>query len=90
MNTHIAKLLTEARAWLRAQGSAEPESPKWYALGNFGSFLDAIEQDSSADSIARAVHALRHHISDQLQWSEDYCKAISEFCAQADRARELT
>jgi len=87
MNSGVKNLLRESRAWLTAQESPADQSQKWYALGNFKSFLNRIESEPSEIGIAAAVHALRHHISDQFDWSADYCKDISAFCERADRIR---
>ncbi len=87
MTTDIASLLSEDKNRLANQAQPVPQSHKWYALGNFGSFVSAIEQDASRKSIARAVHALRHYISNQFGWGHDYCKTISAFCVRADRLR---
>lgn len=88
MNAAINALLEESKAWLASQPDAVPQTAYWYALGNFTSFVGGIEADPSAHGIERAVHALRYHINDQFEWSEPYCKAITEFCNRADRVRK--
>lgn len=87
MNSELDALLKEAKEWLAEQAPAPQSSARWYALGNFRSFLDAIGRDQSVRSIEKAVHSLRHHIVDQFDWSADYCKVISSFCGRADRIR---
>lgn len=87
MNSDAQNLLGESREWLGTQESPSYQSQKWYALVNFKSFLDRIESEPSELGIAAAVYALRHHISDQFDWSADYCKDISAFCERADRIR---
>jgi len=87
MNTDIALLITEAKEWLAQQPAAIPQTDRWYSLGNFKSFIEAIEAQPTEPSIERAVHALRHHIVDQFEWSSDDCKSISNFCERADRIR---
>lgn len=81
MNAEITKLVAEAKQWLATQGTPEIDSPKWYALGNFRSFISTLETDLSAHSIAKAVHSLRHHITDQYEWSAEHCKTISGFAS---------
>ena len=88
MNNQLEALLVDAKAWLSDQPAAESDTDRWYALGNFRSFIEAIDRDGSVQSIEKAVHSLRHHISDQLDWSANYCKEISMFCEQADRIRK--
>ena len=87
MNTQLSVLLDEAKAWMACQASAIPQSEKWYALGNFKAFIEAIEREPSEQSIEKAVYALRHHIVDQYDWSADYCKSISDFCNRTDHIR---
>lgn len=69
MKSDIENLLRESRAWLSAQDSPTAQSQKWDAFGNFKLFLDRIELKPVEAEIASAVHALRHHISDQFDWS---------------------
>ncbi|EGK70621.1 hypothetical protein METUNv1_03182 [Methyloversatilis universalis FAM5] len=83
MDTQAALLIAEAREWLDKQPPAEANSARWYSLGNFQSFIAAIEADSSPQSIERASWSLGHHITDQLDWSSDYCKTISSFLQRA-------
>ena len=85
MNHEIAKLIDEAKRWLAVQRPQIAESPEWYTFGNFRSFISSLESDHSEQSITRAVHSLRHHITDQYEWSAEYCKTISQFCDHADK-----
>lgn len=87
MKSELENLLRESRAWLVSQKPPAEQSPKWYAINNFKSFLDRISLEPTEDGIARAIHALRHHIVDQFEWSADYCIDISAFCDRADRIR---
>ena len=68
MKSDLANLLRESRAWLVSEESPTSQSQKWYALGNFKSFLDTVELEPTEAEIVRAVHALRHHIVDQFDW----------------------
>ncbi len=85
MNDELDDLLVDAKDWLSGQPIADNGSTRWYAMGNFRTFVEAIERDRSAQSIEKAVYSLRHHVTDQFDWSADYCKMISEFCARVDR-----
>lgn len=87
MKSDLAILLRESRDFLESHEPPLAGSAKSYALNNFKSFIDRIEMEPTEDGIARAVHALRHHIVDQFEWSADYCKTISTFCDSADRIR---
>jgi hypothetical protein len=87
MKSQISALLEEAKIWLSSQGVAAPQSAAWYAFGNFQAFIEAIEREPTELSIEKAVHALRHHIVDQYDWSAEYCKSISNFCDRADQIR---
>lgn len=84
MSTQLEALLEEANAWLAQRKAPAPHTAEWCALNNLRTFIRDIEQDKSAESIARAVHALRHHIVDQFDCSADYCDAISLICDRAD------
>jgi hypothetical protein len=83
MNQELSAFITQAQQWLAQQGTPEPSSPRWYAIGNFKSFVSAIAADAGADSIAREVHSLRHFIGDQYEWTAGYCRDISAQCEQA-------
>lgn len=86
----LSELVVEAKAWLAHQPVPLSGSAMWYSLGNFRAFIEAIEAEPTPSSVEKATHALRHHISDQMEWSADYCKSISAFCTRADRiGREL-
>jgi hypothetical protein len=83
----IQQLTKNAKDWLSHQDEPEHGSAIWYAHNNLRFFISALESDSSSIGIQRSVHALRHHIVDQFEWSAEYCKAISGFCEAADRIR---
>jgi hypothetical protein len=83
MNQELSAFIAQAQQWLAQQDTPEPGSPRWYAIGNFRSFVSAVTADPSADSIATAVHSLRHFISDQYEWNARYCRDISAQCEQA-------
>lgn len=85
MNADLNELLSEAKSWLEAQQLAEEGSPKWYALGNFQRFVEQITADGSWQSVERAEWELNRFVSDQFEWSADYCKAISSFKERAHR-----
>lgn len=55
MKSDIENLLGESRAWLAAQDSPTAQSQKWYAFGNFKTFLDRIEMEPVEAEIASAV-----------------------------------
>ncbi len=86
----LSELVAEAKAWLADQSVPTPGSDMWYSLGNFRAFIEAIDAQLTLSTIEKAIHVLRRHISDQMEWSADYCKSISAFCNRADRiCREL-
>jgi hypothetical protein len=88
MNAALSTLLQESKAWIESQPTPASQTAHWYALNNFRSFIGGIESDSSPLGIERAVRALRHHIVDQFEWTESYCKDITGFCDRADRIRK--
>ncbi len=85
MNFERKKLVEDANAWLQQQPTAEPQSGRWYALGNFKRFVADLEESGTAESIDKAAWALGRFISDQYDWSADYCQPISSFLARARR-----
>lgn len=85
MKSDIQLLITEIEVWLKSQARPEPESGRWYALGNLDGFLSSIKADPSDASLAKASWILGHRLSDQYDWPVEDVKIISQFLARADR-----
>ena len=81
-------LIKEAKEFIANNEGSEPQSNKWYAIGNFRKFINSIESIQKPEEMEKAIHALRYHISDQFEWSKDYCKAISDYCEKVDAIRK--
>ena len=86
--SQLNTLIKEAKEFLANNEGSEPQSSKWYAIGNFRKFISSIETDQKPEELGKAIHALRYHISDQFEWSEDYCKTISNYCEKVDAIRK--
>lgn len=78
IDVRLHTALSEARAWLENERPPEQGSAHWYALNNFRAYVGEIESSPTPEGIARASHALNHHIADQFEWTARYCKEISE------------
>ncbi len=83
MESQIEQLVREAKSWLQSQPPASPDTDWFCTHNNFKVFISTIESDYSTNSISKACWILGHHISDQWEWTADYCKPISEFLTRA-------
>jgi hypothetical protein len=85
MNPDIQLLITEIELWLKSQAQPEPQSGRWYALGNLEAFVSAIKTDPSESAIAKASWILGHRLTDQYDWPAEDVKVISQFLTRAER-----
>ena len=86
MKSQIEQLVEDAKAWLETQPPPDPGTIHFCTFNNFKAFISTIESDFSTNSIAKACWILGYHITDRYEWSDDYCKPISNFL---DRARYI-
>ena len=89
MKSDIQLLIAEIESWLESQARPEPESERWYALGNLEGFVSAIKTNPSEASLAKASWILGHRLSDQYDWPVEDVKIISQFLAKAGRIERV-
>jgi hypothetical protein len=85
MTAQVANLIEEARELAAALKDAPKGSTEWFARNNVLSFIGTVEQCKDVAGIERAVHALRHWVTDQY----DSCQAVRRVSLLAENAAHV-
>jgi len=83
---NIKQLAHDAQKLIDKLSIASTQSPEWYARNNLMGFVKVIKENPNAEGVGRATFAMSRFITDQYDWSDEYCKQISNLM---ERARQI-
>jgi Tfp pilus assembly protein PilN len=87
MDRDLFALIQEAKTWLASEAEPQILSLEWQTHNALRLFIDVLQKDSSLLSLEMAIQTLRRHMVSKFDWTAEYSKTVSRFCAQADQIR---